>query len=279
MVLDRAQIHLFIRGERDLLLMPRQPEQARAPHQAGSTIALQPAPGREATCRVAVVRETDVALGELDDQDARRLGHRDLDDLMGSWVERHGLWNENARAWRLEVKVDPSAPPRFLRPQSRRIMVQGEDALQYTSDEREAMADEPEAVDDVALAASRRAAHDAEHTRFERLVAERRRLPLHERVRLALADAERLGVRCRSEHDLIARAIGDVERRVLRPVDRTRDEDVPTVKIERTRRPPRPVGEIEKAARERRKPRPVSTRVVDPELVPKGSRVPRDEPS
>lgn len=90
----------------------------------------------------------------------------------------------------------------------------------YTSDPAEAMHDEPEAVDDVALAGARRAAHYTEQERFEQLLADRERLPLAERLELARADAERRGVNIDRQLHVIAQRVKAIETLVYRPADR-----------------------------------------------------------
>lgn len=227
MVLPREQIHLFLRGQRTLLLVPRRDERAdRAPYPAGGKIALQPAASRPATCRVLVARVTDVALGELDDDQAHELGRRDLDELMAAWVAEHDLWNENARAWLMRVIVDTAARPRLLHRDSTKGSVEA--GAGYTTSPHEALSDEPEAVDDVALAIARRAAERTERTRYERLLEARRAMPAdlaHERLRMAMADARARGIDIVQDAEArkLLTLLGSFERKVYRPANRTAD--------------------------------------------------------
>lgn len=214
-VLPRQQIHLVVRGQRTALLIPRGEERGdRPPFHAGSTIALQPAPSRPATCRVAVSRVSDIALGELDDDQARELGHRDIYALQAAWYENGHQWDPAARAWLLRIAVDSAAAPRLLH----RDSTHG-----YTTRVHDALPDEPEAVDDVRLAAGRRHAEKTERDRFEQLLAERRGLPAPDRLRLALDDARARGIDIEADPDArkIVLRIADFERKVYRPAERS----------------------------------------------------------
>lgn len=221
-VLPRAQIHLIRTGQRSLLLIPRGAEAGQdPPHRAGTTIALQPAHNRRATIRVAVARVSDVALRDLDEFHARELGCRSLDELMARWVEEHGLWNENDRAWLIAIAVDVARPSNLLVPQAGR---HGLRALQgYTNDPRMAMRDEPEAVDEQVLAGGYRAADRREHDAFEERLAERRQLDVGTRLALLRQDATARGAEIDRDIRAIERCLDAAEERVYRPVERITD--------------------------------------------------------
>jgi hypothetical protein len=211
--LPHDQIGLVLNGKRTLLLLPRGDEAGdRPPHHAGSTISLQPAPTESATCRVRVTRVTDVALGELDDDQARELGFRDRYGLQAAWIDEHGGWSSSDRAWLLKISVDPRAPARLLRRRAG-----------YTTDPTMAIPGAGEAVDDFALAAHRRAAHARETERFEQLLEMRRRLPHDKRLTLVMADAAARDVSIDRELHVIGQRLDAMEARVYRPADRTRD--------------------------------------------------------
>lgn len=226
MILDRHNIHAFIAGERTLLLIPRGDEPGHAPpHHAGARIPLVPGFGRKATCTLLVTRVTDAALGDIDDEQARELGHRDVDEWMAAWVAEHGLFNESARVWRVRVRVDPTEPDRLL---PATAGMKGPRALQpHTSQQSIALRDAGERPDEHADAASRRHAHAVEHERVDQLLNERARLPLIERLRLAEADAEARGIRITTEQRAIARRIRVLEERVYAPADRYADAETP----------------------------------------------------
>lgn len=219
MILPRDQIGRVLAGHRDLLLLPRRGDGARPPHAAGATVALQSAATKRATCRVLVSRVTDVALRELGDEEARRLGHRDLDALMAWWVAEYGAFNENVRVWLLAVCVDQSALPTFLarRPRVTSAAEDSPAARGYTHDERLADPDEPEAVPPDELLVLQRSAHEAARERYEGLLRERSRMPVADRLRLVTAAAEAKGVALGRDERVVEECVRAMERRVYRP--------------------------------------------------------------
>lgn len=213
LVLSAEQIHLVVRGQRTALLVPRRAERGdRPPYRAGSAIALQVGATRPARARVVVSRITDIALSELDDDQARELGHTDLDDLMAAWVAERGEWNENARAWLLRITPDTAAPARLLHRDS---------SKGYTVHPHEALQEEPEAVDEHALERASISAGRTEQERFAAQLAERAQLPEVERLQLAIDDARARGVDIEHALWLIRKRLTALERLVYRPADRT----------------------------------------------------------
>lgn len=222
LVLPPKQIGLVLRGERTALLVPHGDERGdRPPFRAGSTIALQAAPSRAATCRVAVTRVTDITLGELDDDVARDLGRRDIYDLQAAWHTDGQQWDPASLAWLLRITVDTAAEPRYLHRDSSRGC--SEYGSGYTTRRHEALEDEPEAVDDVRLDIARRHAERTERDRFEELLTDRRRLAAPDRLRLVLDDARARGVDIENDPDArkIVLRIADLERKIYRPAERT----------------------------------------------------------
>jgi|1186.fasta_scaffold08126_3 hypothetical protein len=213
LVLSAEQIHLVVRGQRTALLVPRREARGdRPPYRAGSAIALQVGATRPARARVVVSRITDIALGELDDDQARDLGRRDLDDLMAAWVAERGQWNENARAWLLRVAPDNSA---------RRRLLHRDSTHGYTDDPRLSLPEEPEAVGEHELERASIAAARTEQQRFEQTLAENAQLPDGERLARAIADARTRGVDIEHALWLLRKRLVAIERLVYRPADRT----------------------------------------------------------
>jgi hypothetical protein len=227
MIIPNDLITRLTVGQIDLHLEPA--ADARPPYRCGATVAVQPAHNRPARCRAQIVRVTDVALRDLDDQHAKRLGHRDLERLMLAWVDEHGLWNENARAWLVQIVVDRSEAPRLLMPEVGRALGYAKPASRgqldrehdpanrgYGQDDHRAMRDEPEAVDDNWLARfAQRERLDKRPQRSRDELRELRDLPLHERVR-------RLEEQARERHDLrdtlryLRMKVADAEKQALR---------------------------------------------------------------
>lgn len=133
--------------------------------------------------------------------------------------KRKELWRATDRGRGLLVAHEP----RFLHARSYRGEgIDGDPAgAGYTRDPAQAMhPDAGEAVDDVALAAGRRAAHHSEQERFEQLLAQRQRMPVLERLRLAQADAERRAVPIDRQMHVIKQRVRAIEELVYRPADR-----------------------------------------------------------
>jgi hypothetical protein len=97
----------------------------------------------------------------------------------------------------------------------------------YTDDPAQAARDAGEVVDETTLAGFRRNAHATEHDRLERLLAERQRLQVHERMRLLVADAAARGVELDSHPTmrLIRRKLQDLEGEVHKAPDRYADAE------------------------------------------------------
>ena len=97
----------------------------------------------------------------------------------------------------------------------------------YTDDPAQAASDAGEVVDANTLAGFRRSAHATEHAQLEHLLAERQRLPLHERVRLLAGDAAARGVDLDADPAmrLIRRKIADLEKQVHKAPDRYADAE------------------------------------------------------
>lgn len=212
MILPRDQIGRLLAGKRDLVLLASCGD-AAPPHRAGSVVAVQPAATKRATCRVHVTRVTDIALRDLDDDRARRLGHVDLDALMASWVAEHGAWNENARAWLLAVAVDSEACEVFLARSTSQA---------YTTSPSMAVRESPQegpvvALGPADLAAVSRSAHASARERYEQLLRERSRLPVAERLRRLTVDAELRGAQLGRDERVIEECVRAMERRVYRP--------------------------------------------------------------
>lgn len=226
-ILDRKLIHLFKSGQRTLLLEPRGDEPGHAPpHHAGDRIPLVPRFGAPATCTLRVTRVTDIALGEIDDQDARALGYRDVDAWMAAWVEEHGLFNERARAWRAQVEVDPSEPSRVLPAQSGRPFGAAQ-LLPNALPGRPTLRGAGESPDPQAVAGYNRTAHASDHDRVEQLLTEREQISLSRRIELAEADALARGIRIYHLQRRIANDVKALEQLVYRAADRYASEETP----------------------------------------------------
>lgn len=271
LVISREQIHLVLRRQRTRLIAPCASADEIPTVGRGTVIALQPAAGRPATCRVTVLDTPQrILLGELDDEHARALGRRDIEDLMEAWVAAHGLWNENALAWLIPIAIDHSARSRFLHRDSVKA---------YTSSPAEALRGEKEAVDDGELERASLAADRAEKQRFASDLARQRALPAPERLQRAIDDAQSRGANVDHALFLVGKQLDALDRIVYAPADRTRDAEVNAPDVDRPARPARRLNHdaAERRRRERmsRAPGPLNVRYVDPEMLQPGQPIPR----
>lgn len=90
----------------------------------------------------------------------------------------------------------------------------------YTTRPTAAMHDEPEAVDDQALAGIGRAAERTETARYDELLEQRRQMPEVDRLRIALRDAEVRRVDVSKDMRVIRQRVEKIEMRLYRPVRR-----------------------------------------------------------
>lgn len=269
LILPAEQIHLIARGRCTLLLIARGDEPGEAPpYRAGARVALQRAASEPARGWVHVNRSTDVALGELDDDQAHDLGHRDIYALQSAWRERGQRWDPQTRAWLLHIEHDDAAPSRLLHRDS---------SHGYTEDPQLALREEPEAVDDFVLAAQQRAAHHAEQEAFERLLTHRSEMPLDERLALALRDSVTRGVAVGGPRAAIVKQLVVMERRIYSPANRDADAEIRAAEQQpRPRRPASPeLAAHKRRERERKAPGPLTVRHVDPSELSPGQRLPR----
>lgn len=97
----------------------------------------------------------------------------------------------------------------------------------YTDDPDQAASDAGEVVDETTLAGFRRHAHATEHADLERLLAERKRLPVAERMRIIAGEAAARGVDLGADPKmrLIRRKLDELEELVHRAPDRYADAE------------------------------------------------------
>lgn len=157
------------------------PDEIACPYRPGRTYAVQPGHGRPAIARIEVVRVERCLLGDLTFADAQSEGFRTTAEFKAHWVRLHdGPWvalrepaapdpdgceaaeplGEEQLAARFDAR-HAGAPVwviRFRLAERVRLLArsganaEGDAARGYTSNPRLALANEPEAVDDQALA-------------------------------------------------------------------------------------------------------------------------------
>ena len=214
-------------GEPTIKILPHK-DTLKPPYPCGSSqpIHRQPdTPGDdigEAKCRAHITRVTEIRLLELTDTDAQAAGLEDLDDLMADWVQRRGLWNEQARAWVLHLAYDPAAPVRLLEQQAGTLVGNGKPPRDdrasiadrgYTASRHGALRGELEAVDDEALETFRLRAVDGDKHIQQRRERDLDQVPLAQRLDMAIRTAQLKGIDIRDDLRSIEQRIRSAERR------------------------------------------------------------------
>jgi hypothetical protein len=210
-ILPASQIAMVRKGRTARCLIPAGSAYPKPPVAVNTRVGLRDSVRVPVRAEAHVVGARDVLLGSLGDDDARDLGFRDLDGLMLGWTAAYGPWNENARGWVVELR-DQSEEPRMLH----RVV-----RLGYTANPAMAAPGEPEALQPDELAALTQSAGRRETARSDRLLVKRRNESLEDRLRLVLAEARQRGVMLGSDLRVVANAVGRMEHRVHRPVDRS----------------------------------------------------------
>lgn len=134
-----------------------------------STIVVRPGEGNRSTgtrpvrrrrrriaqtvARVAVTSIRRQRLGDMTVLDARAEGHRTTGEYLAAWAERHGHADPDLEVWVLEFHL--------LRQNHDRVrLLHAHSEHGYTADERTALPEEPEAVDEVTAARFAKEASD-----------------------------------------------------------------------------------------------------------------------
>jgi hypothetical protein len=202
--LTKPEIAAVLQGRRTMLLEPLTHGTA-PPYRAGTHHAVHrdEATLTPARCRVHIARTTDIALGELDDTHAHALGHRDRYALMAHWTDNVQPWDPETRAWLITFRLDTTEPPRLLHRRSEKG---------YTTNRRDALPDEPEAIPANTLDLYAQRAQRADADRVDEILTDRARLPINDRLKLAIRDAEARGAVIDKPLRVITERIAEIER-------------------------------------------------------------------
>lgn len=202
--LTKTDIAAVLQGRCTALLEPLT-DSTTPPYRAGTRQAVHRDESTltPARCRIHITRTTDIALGELDDTHAHQLGHRDRYALMAHWTDHIQPWDPETRAWLITFRLDTAEPPRLLHRHSEKG---------YTANRRDALPDEPEAIPATTLDLYAQRAHRADATRVDELLTDRARLPIDDRLKLAIRDAEARGAVIDKPLRVITERIAEIER-------------------------------------------------------------------
>jgi hypothetical protein len=242
LILTPQQARTVMRGAKTQYRLPARRDEDRCRFQVGKSYAVQPGRGRAARGRVLVTAVRLGLAGDVTFEDARAEGFRTRDEWRAAWVrlhdrawleqrcaysaegelvaepgddallERFAEWWADRRVWALTFRVDTSHVPRMMHRQSERG---------YTSNPRDAVPDEPEAVDAATQARITDEARRRDHARrgwLEQQALDGQR-SLEEQLAEVRRRGQRSGVDLRDHERAIQRRIVDMARKVARVDD------------------------------------------------------------
>ncbi len=236
-VLDSQAARLVARGRKTQHRRPAKPD-ARPPWRPGRSYAVVPN-GAPAKCRVVLLEVETQLAGDLTFDDARAEGYRTREEWKAAWIRRHDrAWVDRQTSyddhgevliepadellferfdarhaeravWALFFELDRGHVPRLLHRQSERG---------YTTNPRDAVPDEPEAVDAATLTRYAKKARERDTARGGYM--DQRALQEAETLEAELATIRRLGrargVDLRDDERVIRRRIAAMARKVAR---------------------------------------------------------------
>lgn len=194
-----------LRGDKTQTRRLVRPGEEACAYRAGGSYSVQPGRGRKAVGRIVVTHVERRRLGEITHEDAVAEGFASVEAFARYWLDLHDASyrgalehatdeealerfhqrHGRAEVWAIRFVLDPTASPRLLHRHSERG---------YTASPRDALPDEPEAVDHWAQVAITREANlrDDERRRRQAEIDMRRQL---ERIEAELERAGRIASR------------------------------------------------------------------------------------
>jgi hypothetical protein len=133
---------LVVAGKKTQTRRPVKDGEPICRYRPGREYAVQPGRGKAQIARLKVIAVAREPLGELTFDAARAEGFRTRDDFMAYWEELYGRIDVDLPVWAIAFEL--------VRDEIRYL--HRDSSHGYTANEREAMDDEPEAVDDKTLA-------------------------------------------------------------------------------------------------------------------------------
>lgn len=235
MIFSARLSRLVLAGKKTQTRRPVRPHHSEHHFRVGQSVAVQPGRGQKAVGRILLTDVVRQAVTEISLVDAVREGFRGTADFARTWLALYDTAYREAlehatdpevldrftarfaghEVWVLTFELDDSAAPRLLHRHSERG---------YTSSPRDAVEEEPEAIDE---AIQHRITQQAHQRDEERLMAQqeeaRRRLSADMRdVRLRMMAAERRararGLDVRDEVRLAIKSAERIERQAVTPV-------------------------------------------------------------
>lgn len=196
MIFEAAHARLILAGRKTQTRRRVRPGETECRYRLGGSYAVQHDRQTPATGRLIVVSVARQALGDITLRDAKAEGHRTRQEFFDFWGGLFPTMTLDDPVWALVICPDRD-PVRLLHRDSSRG---------YTTKRHQALPDEPEAVDDDALAYFTARARGRERDR-------RDSIPLDHRLGRALDRASSSGVDVTREAAAIARRVDAIERK------------------------------------------------------------------
>lgn len=196
MIFRSDHARMILQGRKTQTRRRVRPGETECRYRQGQSYAVQHDRQKPAAGRLVVVTVARQRLGDVTLRDAKAEGHRTRRDFLDFWAGLFPTMTLDDPVWALVIAPDRD-PVRLLHRDSSRG---------YTTRRHQALADEPEAVDDDALAYYTARARGRDRDR-------RDSIPLDHRLGRALDRASSSGVDVTREAAAIARRVDAIERK------------------------------------------------------------------
>lgn len=226
MIFSPELARLVVRGKKTMTRRRVKPDENRCRYRVGHDYAVQPGRGQTAIARLVVVDVDMQFLGDITGADARAEGFRNVADFARYWMRLYdrgfdpdehpdddaafGLFTDrhgDRHVWAISFDLDQSHQPRLLRARTRI------DEDDYTSQPRNALPDEPEAVDERMQARLTTEAHQRFADSHSEQLDERQARTLARRTREAALAAMRAGIDTSEQLAIIEQQLEIIERK------------------------------------------------------------------
>lgn len=200
MIFEAAHARMVLAGRKTQTRRRVRPGETVCRYRLDGSYAVQHDRQKPAMGRLVVVTVAQQRLGDITLRDAKAEGHHTRREFLDFWAGLFPTMTEDDPVWALVIAPDRD-PVRLLHRDSSRG---------YTTKRHQALADEPEAVDDDALTHYTARARERERER-------RDAVPLNDRLGRALDRASMSGVDVTREAAAIARRVDAIERKAWAP--------------------------------------------------------------
>lgn len=189
MIFSKRMLNQVLAGSKTETRRPLKGHETECRYKPGRDYAVQPNRGTPAIARITVLGVDLQRVGDITYDSARREGFKTRDDFWAYWTELYGQCDHDQQVWAIAFRLVDD-PLRLLHRDS---------SHGYTHDDRQALDEEPEAID--------------ERAQEEITIASRARFAEHQKrdraEEMARRDARRVGAKIRQAAIQIARNGGD----------------------------------------------------------------------